>query len=150
MRCCLSPPVCPPRGPRKTCFSSPIPLENPRPLPNPRPMGLSGLSYYPPKIISKKGPQQISIVVPKVLQKDTIIDSDMISGGSRKGSWKPSRRKTPKTKIRTLYAMFHARRTPLKNPRFVCDLGTKSEPEMHQKGGPQQMTTKSTEKSNKH
>ena len=44
--------------------------------------------------------------------------------------------------------MFHARRKPLKNPRCVHDLGTKSELEMHQKGGPQQMTTKSRDKKN--
>ncbi len=43
--------------------------------------------------------------------------------------------------------MFHARRTPLKNPRFVCDLGTKSKLEMHQKGEPQQITAKNTGKS---
>ncbi len=45
--------------------------------------------------------------------------------------------------------MFHARRTPLTNPRFVCDLGTTSELEMHQKGWTSTNDNTNTETKNK-
>ncbi len=52
-------------------------------------------------------------------QNEPNMEAKMIPGGSRKGSWKPSRIKTYKTKICTLFAMFQAHRTPPK----ILDVG---------------------------
>ncbi len=86
----LSPPVVLPEGLAKSS-SAPLPSIPPTLDPRLYPELHVRISWNRGKENTKKGPQQISIVTPKVPQKGIKIYSQMVPGGSRKESGKPSR-----------------------------------------------------------